>query len=372
MKNLKQINLKKVKDSFYLFRPQVLRKKVKYFLNNFKGKIIYSTKCNSSKFLLELLYELGINSFDASSIDEIKLLRNLFPDSKIFFMNPIKPRYAISRAYFKYNVKHFVVDNEVELKKINQETFFADDLVLFLRLAIPNSFSKIPLNKKYGVTDSEAIKLLKQMKKFSKNLGITFHPGSQCTNPKAYELGFKKYSELTKKCDIKIKFLSIGGGFPSNYSGMNPPSLKNYFDIINTRFREISNTDKNLKLVAEPGRAIVSDCMSLVVRVDLRKGRKLFINDGIYGSLNNAGYYGFRYPVKLLREVNKTSKLLPFSFFGPTCASDDFMKGPFFLPSCIQEGDLIEIFEVGAYSKMLNTNFNGFNQNTKVFLDQRN
>ena len=153
---------------------------------------------------------------------------------------------------------------------------------------------------------------------------------------------------------------------------MNPPSLKNYFDIINTRFREISNTDKNLKLVAEPGRAIVSDCMSLVVRVDLRKGRKLFINDGIYGSLNNAGYYGFRYPVKLLREVNKTSKLLPFSFFGPTCASDDFMKGPFFLPSCIQEGDLIEIFEVGAYSKMLNTNFNGFNQNTKVFLDQRN
>ena len=64
-------------------------------------------------------------------------------------------------------------------------------------------------------------------------------------------------------------------------------------------------------------------------------------------------------------------KLKPFSFYGPTCDSNDFMKGPFFLPDSIKEGDFIEIDEMGAYSTTMKTNFNGFMEEFRVFLDNR-
>ena len=68
----------------------------------------------------------------------------------------------------------------------------------------------------------------------------------------------------------------------------------------------------------------------------------------------------------------KKSKLIPFSFYGPTCDSNDFMKGPFLLPDSINEGDLIELECMGAYSVTMKNNFNGFYSDIKVFEDKEN
>jgi len=51
-----------------------------------------------------------------------------------------------------------------------------------------------------------------------------------------------------------------------------------------------------------------------------------------------------------------------FSFFGPTCDSADVMRGPFWLPEDIAEGDWIEIGQLGAYGACLRTGFNGFDR----------
>ena len=58
------------------------------------------------------------------------------------------------------------------------------------------------------------------------------------------------------------------------------------------------------------------------------------------------------------RVVSK--KLTAFNFYGPTCDSLDYMKGPFLLPNNIKEGDYIELGQLGAYGTTFRTKFNGF------------
>ena len=116
---------------------------------------------------------------------------------------------------------------------------------------------------------------------------------------------------------------------------------------------------------------------SMLVRVNLRKGRRLYINDGTYGSLFDAGTLNWRYPVRLVRPLVNTGKetsdpnsrepsekMVPFSFYGPTCDNLDKMKGPFLLPEDTQEGDWIEIGMMGAYGAAMQTRFNGFHMST--------
>jgi ornithine decarboxylase len=115
------------------------------------------------------------------------------------------------------------------------------------------------------------------------------------------------------------------------------------------------------RLMCEPGRALVSEAESLIVRVDARRGNELFINDGGYGVLFDAAHLGFAFPVRLAnRRADPEETLQPFSFWGPTCDTIDHMKGPFLLPSGIKEGDYIEIGNTGAYGRALSSRFNGY------------
>ena len=101
-----------------------------------------------------------------------------------------------------------------------------------------------------------------------------------------------------------------------------------------------------------------------MVQVQARRGDALYINDGVYGSLADAGALAFRYPVRCLRPEGEAPDdvLRGFTFFGPTCDSADAMRGPFHLPADIGEGDWIEIFQLGAYGACLRTGFNGFDR----------
>jgi ornithine decarboxylase len=100
-----------------------------------------------------------------------------------------------------------------------------------------------------------------------------------------------------------------------------------------------------------------------VVQVHARRGEALYVNDGVYGSLADAGALGFRYPVRLIRPgCDRTTETVGFSLFGPTCDSADVMRGPFALPADVREGDWIEIGQLGAYGACLRTAFNGFDR----------
>ncbi|MFT6077136.1 MAG: ornithine decarboxylase [Myxococcota bacterium] len=346
----------------HVVRPKNINKAAIWFLNNFMGKVLYSVKSNPEESTLIHLHNAGIAHFDVASINEVRLISRLIPDANLYFMHPVKRRESIYEAYFKFGVRNFSLDSFDELEKILEVTNNAKDLALHIRLSIPNSHAAMDLSGKFGILPSEAIGLIRKTRTIAKTLGICFHVGSQCMEPSEYRNAVTITKEVINSAKVKLDVLDIGGGFPSSYPGMTPPSLKSYIDEINDSVKSLG-LDSGCELWCEPGRALVAESGSLVVRVEARKNQMLYINDGTYGGLFDAGHPGFIYPTKAMRfsdQKDLSTKLIPFGFYGPTCDSLDTMKGPFYLPDNIREGDYIEIGGLGAYCRSIRTGFNGF------------
>lgn len=351
----------------FVFRPKIMKCAINYFRSRFRGRILYAVKTNPEKQVINLLQLQGVKAFDVASYEEIRMITDLVPDAELYFMHPVKSSFAIREAYFNFGVRHFSLDSLDELKKILRHTENAKDLCLHLRLAIPNTFAEFNLSSKFGINLDEAPQLLKKIRKVSYKLGITFHVGSQCMHPDAYRIAIQLANKLINQSNTKIEYFDVGGGFPSIYPGMTPPPLDIYFDVIHKEFEGIANQFPQIELLCEPGRCLVAESTSVIVRVESRKKNRLYINDGTYGSLFDAGIPHFIFPVRLIHAANRKNKeLIPFSFYGPTCDSLDYMEGPFYLPSDVKEGNYIEIGQVGAYGRALSTGFNGFKQEEGV------
>ena len=357
-------------DPLHILRPSSLRKAARWFLDRFPGNVLYAVKTNPDPAVLTGLYEAGIRFFDVASLAEIRLVRELLPDARLCFMHTVKSREAISAAYRDFGVRDFSLDCDAELKKILAVTDRAPDLGLFVRIAIPSTHARINLAEKFGIWGQQAVKLLQDARKASKRLGVCFHVGSQCMNPDAYAMAMETVRDLLRRAGVEADIIDVGGGFPSVYPGMTPPPLENYIDAIR-RAADDLELNGNVELWCEPGRALVAEAGSVVVRVELRKGRKLYLNDGTYGSLFDAGQPGFVFPTRLIRKNGEPKgDLLPFEFYGPTCDSMDSMKGPFMLPSDVREGDYIEVGQTGAYARTFRTDFNGFGADTMVLVGE--
>ena len=346
----------------YCIRKKSILSASKFFQKNFPGKILYAVKTNPHPEVIKTLLKSGINQFDVASVEEIKAVRKFDQVSKCSFMHTIKSREDISEAYFKYGVKTFALDTKDELMKIIESTSNAKDLELFVRVAVSNEHAEIDLSKKFGAINSEAAGLLRLVKQHSKKIGLSFHVGSQCMHPISYSKGISEIANIIKKTKIVPDYLNIGGGFPTIYPDLIPPSLESYFDEIKKGLENLK-IEKLPEIICEPGRALVAESGSTIVRVNLRKKQKLYINDGTYGTLFDAGTPNIVFPSKMIKDnSNKiiSKKLTAFDFYGPTCDSMDYMKGPFLLPNNIKENDYIELGQLGSYGLTFRTQFNGF------------
>jgi len=354
------VNQLKPTEPVYCIRRNSINLASKFFQNKFPGKILYAVKTNPHPLVLKTIVESGINDFDIASINEVEAIKKVSPDAKCSYMHTVKSKESIIEAYFKYNIKTFSIDTKDELIKILNSTNQAKDLELFVRVAVSNEHAEIDLSKKFGAQTSEAIGLYRLTKQYAKKIGLSFHVGSQCMHPISYSKGINEIRYIIKKTKIVPDTINIGGGFPTIYPDLVPKSLHSYFD-------EIKNSLINLKLkklpeiICEPGRAIVAESGSTIVRVNLRKKQKLYINDGTYGTLFDAGVPNIVYPSRIITNGRIVSKkLTSFDFYGPTCDSMDYMKGPFILPNNIKEGDYIELGQLGAYGLTFRTQFNGY------------
>ena len=275
-------------------------------------------------------------------------------------MHTVKSRENIREAYFNYNIKDFSLDTKEELIKILESTKNAKDLNLFIRVAVSNEHAEIDLSKKFGAISTEAIGLLRLAKAHSKKIGLSFHVGSQCMHPISYSKGIIEIGNIIKKAKIIPDYINVGGGFPTIYPDLVPQSMKSYFQEIKNSLKKLK-LEKMPEILCEPGRAIVAESGSTIVKVNLRKKQKLYINDGTYGTLFDGGVPNIVFPSKLITNGRIISKkLTSFDFYGPTCDSLDYMKGPFLLPNNVKENDYIELGQLGAYGLTFRTQFNGF------------
>jgi ornithine decarboxylase len=344
----------------YCIRPESIKNSTQFFKNNFPGKVLYAVKTNPNKEVLKHIISNGIENFDAASINEIQLIRNLKPEAHIYFMHTVKSRNDISEAYHSLGIKDFALDTKDELIKILEATNHAKDLTLYIRISISNEHAEIDLSKKFGAHTSEALGLVRLCKEHANKIGVSFHVGSQCMHKVSFAKAISEVGNIIKKTKIIPDIINVGGGFPSVYPDLNPEPLENYLNEIKNSITKL-NLPIAPQLICEPGRAIVAESGSTIVKVNLRKKQKLYINDGTYGTLFDAGVPNFILPSRMILNGRAQSKkLTAFNFFGPTCDSMDYMKGPFLLPNNIKEGDYIELGQLGAYGLTFRTKFNGF------------
>ena len=357
------VNQLKPEGPVYCIRKKPIQVASKTFQNKFPGKILYAVKTNPHPEVLKTITKSGINNFDVASIKEIENIKEINPKAKCFFMHTVKSRESIKEAYFKHEIKKFSLDSKDELIKIIETTNRAKDLELFVRVSVSNEHAEIDLSKKFGALTSEAIGLLRLTKQYAKKIGLSFHVGSQCMHPISYTKGIEEIGNIIKKTKIIPDYINVGGGFPTIYPDLVPQSLDNYFEEIKKGLKNLK-LNRLPKIICEPGRALVAESGSTIVRVNLRKKQKLHINDGTYGTLFDAGVPNIVYPSRLIRIGKAISKkLTSFDFYGPTCDSMDYMKGPFILPNNIKENDYIELGQLGAYGLTFRTEFNGFYSN---------
>jgi len=306
-------------------RPATIMDAAETFVAAFPGDTLYAVKCNPDPAVLRALWAGGVRHFDCASIAEIELIRGMFPDAGIYFMHPIKSRPAIRQAYTLHDVRTFVLDSMVEIEKIRAETGNAGDLDLIVRIAMPPLGAFSDLSAKFGAPHAEAVALVRAASAHALRVGVSFHVGSQCLDPLAWRRALVLAGNVIAEAGVPIDIIDVGGGFPVAYPGMEPPPLGAFIAEIESSVDAL-DLPFAPRLWAEPGRALVAAGTSVVVQVQGRRGDALYINDGVFGSLSDAGAPGFRYPTRPLRSSDAAQN--GFACWGPTCDSNDFMRKP--------------------------------------------
>jgi ornithine decarboxylase len=363
----------------YALFPDAFAKAAKDFIDGFPGETMYAVKANHALPVLDLVHNAGIRHFDVASLAEVKLVRGRFPESKLSFMAPVRIRGSAGEAFTKYAVRDFAIDGEEELATVLQETGaagnkqIAANLTIYVRLHVPADGALLELSSKFGAPVGAAAKLLQKIAAAGAKTGLTFHVGSQCLFPRSYRAALKRCGEVLEQARVPLAALDVGGGFPGYYLNVTVPPLEEFFAAIREGIDAL-NLPNECRVFCEPGRALVADGLSVITQVSLRRDHTIYINDGIYGSLNEYALkdWPVRYPLRVFsqtpdgRIVEKTGRPAPFKAFGPTCDTLDVLHYLIDLPDTVAAGDWIEFQKLGAYSCALRTNFNGFYPDTFV------
>lgn len=355
-------------EPVFCIDPFELRASAARFMN-FPGRPLYAVKCNPHPFVLETLFDAGIRDFDVASLGEIELVESLFGKAAgQFFNNPAKTRPAIRKASELHGIRFYTADCIEEVEKILQEADLSDELIIAVRLATPGKDARYVLSTKFGASADEAARILQHVHARGVKAGISFHVGSQCLSPGAFGTAMTLAGKVARKADVPISVLNVGGGFPAPYPGDSPASLQHYFSHV-IHGRQKLALAPGYMLLCEPGRSLVATSGTVLLQVVVRRGNCLYLNDGIFGTLQELGHPKESRPVRLLRNGDRPEKRpAEFKIYGPTCDSNDVLGASFTLPDDVQEGDWVEVGMMGAYSLAMRTEFNGFHASNVVRL----
>lgn len=347
-----------------VFAPTVLQERARRFINGFPGMVTYAVKSNPEDVVVQNLVTAGLNGFDVASPAEIDLIGQLAPGAARHYHNPVRARCEIAQAV-EAGIRAWSVDSLSELKKLFEQVPTESNgqgVEISPRFKLPVVGAIYDFGSKFGATPEATAEMLRAVADRGYIASLTFHPGTQCVDPAAWESYIRVARDICDMADVKIRRLNVGGGFPSYRVVGVEPDLEAIFDRIGSTVAEVFDQDAPA-LVCEPGRGLCADAFSLITRVKaIRDGSSVFLNDGVYGGLAELPVVGNIDRVQVftsdgaLRDGERSGRVI----FGPTCDSVDRLPGELSLPTEISEGDYVVFHGAGAYSTVTNTRFNGF------------
>ena len=342
------------------FAPSVLQATARRFIDGFPGLVTYAVKSNPDEMVIQNLVAAGIKGFDVASPAEIALIKRLAPGAAMHYNNPVRARHEIAYAV-ENGVVSYSVDSRSELEKLI-EIVPAQGNEITVRFKLPVAGAAYNFGAKFGATVEKAAELLARVAEAGFIPSLTFHPGTQCTDPMTWDAYIRAAGEICRLAGVKARRLNTGGGFPSHRVNGELPQLEAIFGLIDRVADEVFGDDRPA-LVCEPGRGLVAESMASAARVKgLRDGEHVFLNDGTYGCMDELVLTGMINRVSVLSSegARRTGERVAKIVFGPTCDSVDRLPGETLLPADLQEGDYFVIEGMGAYSTATNTPFNGF------------
>lgn len=367
-------------ESFYFLDIGGLRKRIKifqeYFLPNYKNKkIAYAVKANPLSEVIKTLVLEGINSFDCSSVEEVRKIKKISGDAEIFYNNPYKRSVDI-RNSIGYGVNHFTADVKNEVDKILKNSSVEFPPEITIRIDTPNPKAEIQLTKKYGASLEEAKNLINYLKNIPSSLGLSFHVGSQNKDKSALEHALNRVLEIKNDTNMKLATLNLGGGIPVYHEKSkeeNNEILKDYLLYISTLLKKLENKTNLLEdsplIVIEPGRSIIGTAVDLVLSpIYVNKNKdisEIVMHGGAFNSgLNDCQFHDWRYSIDAIDRNGKSlttnnEDIIPYFLWGETCDEGDNI-GKYNLPKNFTEKDYLKFPNTGAYTFAQQSAFNSF------------
>ena len=203
----------------FCFSAPQLQARAQIFLKGFPGNVTFAVKANSSSQVIRGLADAGITAWDVASVHEMAMVGKAAPNARFHYHNPVKSRREITDAFNLYKCRRYVVDCREELAKIAAIIGPAKDIEIAVRFVLPRdrASSAHDFSTKFGAPDHICVELLKQVVALGYTPLLTFHPGSQATDPNTYVRHIEAAARIARTADVEISMLNVGGGFPANY-----------------------------------------------------------------------------------------------------------------------------------------------------------
>lgn len=352
-------------DPVMFLSPAALQSQAQRFIDGFPGMVTYAVKSNPEEAVITNLAAAGLRGFDVASPEEIALISRLVPGAALHYNNPVRARHEIVFAVGR-DVASYSVDSLSELDKlfalVPLTRSNGEPVEITARFKLPVAGATYDFGAKFGATEEIATRILSRVAERGYIPSLTFHPGTQCIDPQAWDAYIRAAGRISEAAGVTIERLNVGGGFPSHRVQAQAPALDAIFALIERVTDEVFG-EYAPALVCEPGRAMVADSFALLARIKaLRDDNHVFLNDGVYGAFSELPMMGAmdRITVWSPDGVQRCGAARGRTVFGPTCDSVDRLPGDAPLPGDIEEGDFFLIQGMGAYSVPTNTRFNGF------------
>jgi len=339
-------------------------------------RIHYTLKANSNRALLRLVRSLGAGADVVSGGELFRARAAGFAGSEIIFGGVGKTERELAEA-LDAQVLLINVESEAELLLIDQ-------LAAKRRVRAPISIRVNPeitvdaahqyirtgeKGHKFGVPfdDARRVAELAASLPHVTLLGLDMHLGSQLSRVDPYRAGTERLTSIA--ADLRnrgigsLRYLDIGGGLGVRYDSEEPPDLARFAQSVLPLVAE-----SGLQLIMEPGRFVVGNAGVLLTRVLYRKhsgGKEYVITDAGMTELLRPSHYGAFHRIEA---VEASDSRIRADVVGPVCESGDFLALDREMQN-VRPGDLLAVFDVGAYGFVMSSSYNSRPRGAEVLVD---
>ncbi|MCG6969837.1 MAG: diaminopimelate decarboxylase [Gammaproteobacteria bacterium] len=344
-------------------------------LQNQDHLLCYAVKANSSLAVLNLFARLG-SGFDIVSQGELeRVIRAGGDPAKVVFSGVGKTVAEMQRA-LEAGIHCFNVESLAELNRLNEVAAGMEKTAAVSLRVNPDVDAKTHpyistglKQNKFGIEFSQAFKVYQHAAQLSniEVIGVDCHIGSQLSELTPFVDALKRLLVLIDQlaeAGIVLRHIDVGGGLGITYNCETPPSPQEYAEAV---IKELQG--RQLKIIIEPGRAIVGNAGILLTEVQyLKPGeeKNFAIVDAAMNDLIRPSLYSAWQDIVPV-EKRAENGFNMYDVVGPVCETGDFLGKDRNLN--IREGDLLAVCSAGAYGFTMSSNYNSRPRAPEVMVD---